>query len=138
MESPAHIDRNTQDFRQRTQTHVGATPSTGLREQDVNRLGNDFADLEGRAKRIAKTAVKNAQWRAVLLAAVVSLGIAAMSQFLPYYLGGIEESKRNYAVMAQKVEYLEKRLTSLEGKETPAGGLNPHASQSKKAATSRR
>jgi dCTP deaminase len=128
----------TADFRQRTQTHAGIPTSTGLRDQDVNRLGKDFVDLEGRAKTIAKTAVKNAQWTAVLLAAVVSLGIAAMSQFLPYYLGGIEESKRNYAVMEERVEFLEKRLTNLEGKGTPTEAFNSQTTQSKKAAVGSR
>lgn len=92
--------------------------SKGLDENDVNRLAKDFVDVEKRAKAIANEIVTRAGWRASILAALVSIGIALVSQFVPYYLGGIEESKRNYAVTSKDIEYLKQRVAELEKKDS--------------------
>ena len=92
--------------------------SKGLDENDVNRLAKDFVDVEKRAKAIANETVTRAGWRASILAALVSIGIALVSQFVPYYLGGIEESKRNYAVTSKDIEYLKERIADLEKKDS--------------------
>lgn len=70
-------------------------------------------NLEARATKIANDAVKRAQWSAGIIAAAFSILITVLSQVLPYYLGGIEELKRNYAVAEQQIENLKQEVSNL-------------------------
>jgi deoxycytidine triphosphate deaminase len=115
------------DYRKRhggsADTQVPSVPPAGLREVEVNRLAKDFVDVEKRARDIAKKAVRKAQWTATILAALVSVGVATVSQFVPYYLGGIEECKRNYAVVSKDIDFLKEKVDSLKKQQlapTPA------------------
>jgi deoxycytidine triphosphate deaminase len=124
------LDSNVKADWQHRSASSGATAlptarSAGLREEEVNRLAKDFVDVEIRAKKIANEAVKKAQWTAGVLAALVSILFTLISQFVPYYLGGIEESRKNYAVTSKQIEYLEKRVADLEKKELATPMSNP-------------
>jgi len=135
------LDSDVQtDWWHRSGLPVYISPSTGrsagLGEKEVNRLAKDFVDVERRAKKIAKDAVTKARWTAVVIAALVSVGLTLVSQFLPYYLGGIEEQRRNYAVTSRDVEYLKERVEALEKCVTPAPNTTPQASHGQKAAGS--
>lgn len=88
---------------------------------DVNRLSRDFLNFTNRAKRIAKEEVKRATLVAGLLAAVVALG----AQFVPYYLGGIEEARRNEAVLEERVKVLQDKVKALEDKQQVGADLTP-------------
>jgi hypothetical protein len=119
------------DYRKRSPLPVGApsptVPPAGLREEEVNRLAKDFVDVEKRAKEIAKDAVKKAQWTATVFAALISVAIATVSQFVPYYLGGIEECKRNYVVISKDIEFLKEKVDVLEKQATLAPAPTPQA-----------
>jgi dCTP deaminase len=101
----------TADYRKRN-PEAAADP-------DVNRLSRDFLNFSNRAKGIAKGEVKRATLVAGLLAAVVALG----AQFVPYYLGGIEEAKRNEAVLEERVKVLQDKVKALEDKQQPEADL---------------
>jgi hypothetical protein len=131
------LDSDVQaDWRHRSGLPASATSSTGhpagLGEKEVNRLAKDFVDVEKRAKEIAKDTVRRAKWGAALYAGVFSVGIAVVSQFVPYYLGGIEESKKNYAVASKEVEFLKERVVALEQKMTLAPVPTPLTPKGKK------
>jgi deoxycytidine triphosphate deaminase len=130
------------DYRKRRPLPAGApgpaVPQPGLREEEVNRLAKDFVDVEKRAKEIAKDAVKRAQWTATVFAALVSVGIAAISQFVPYYLGGIEECKRNYAVISKDIEFLKEKVGVLEKQASSAPTPTPQVSNGAKPVNSSR
>jgi deoxycytidine triphosphate deaminase len=96
-----------------TNTSSSTPRSNGLDDQDVNRLAKDFVDVEKRAKIIAKDAVRKAQWTAGVLAALVSISIALVSQFVPYYLTDREELKKDYAVTSKDIEYLKEQIAVL-------------------------
>jgi dCTP deaminase len=81
-------------------------------DPDVNRLSRDFLNVSIRARTIAKGEVRRATLVAGLVAAVLSLS----AQFVPYYLGGIEETKRNEAVLEERVRTLQEKVKSLEDK----------------------
>jgi dCTP deaminase len=85
-------------------------------DPEVNRLSKDFLNVSNRAKKIAKDEVKRATLVAGLLAAVVALG----AQFVPYYLGGIEEAKRNEAILEERVKVLQDKVKTLEDKQSIA------------------
>jgi dCTP deaminase len=86
---------------------------------DVNRLSRDFVNVENRAKKIAKDAVLRAGLYGVLVAAALTIA----TQILPYYLGGIEEVKRNQAVLTEQVGALREKVKSLEDKQQPKTDL---------------
>lgn len=81
-----------------------------LPDPDVNRLSRDFLNVANRAKKIAKHEVRRAAVISGLLAAVIALS----AQFVPYYLGGIEETKRNEAVLEEKVKMLQEQVKTLK------------------------
>lgn len=80
------------------------------RAVDVNRLAKDFVNVTGRARSIAKEAVS----KAAFYSGIIALAVTLLSQTLPYWLGGVEETKRNNAVMAKQIEELERRISVLE------------------------
>jgi dCTP deaminase len=80
------------------------------RDVDVNRLAKDFVNVTGRARTIAKGAVA----KAAFYSGIIALAITLLSQTLPYWLGGLEETKRNNAVMAKQIEEIERRVSVLE------------------------
>ena len=88
-------------------------PLTGLSDRAVNQLARDFVDVDKRAEK----KVREAQVWASVLAGVIALLISLASQMIPYYVTGAEEAKRNDAVMAAKIESLEKRMDQLQGQE---------------------
>jgi deoxycytidine triphosphate deaminase len=94
-------------------------PGSSLSPNLVNKLSRDFVNVENRARKVAGDAVRRATIIATLLVAGVTLG----AQFVPYYLGGIEEAKRNDAVLAQQVKALEEKVKSLEDKQQPKTDL---------------
>jgi dCTP deaminase len=96
------------------------------RAVDVDRLAKDFVNVTGRARRIAKDAVA----KAAFYSGIIALAVTLLSQTLPYWLGGVEETKRNNAVMAKQIEELERRISVLES-HPPASGT---AEQNKNAA----
>ncbi|MBZ5705711.1 MAG: hypothetical protein LAN63_10180, partial [Acidobacteriia bacterium] len=100
------------DYRKR---NTGVAP-----DPDVNRLSRDFLNVSNRAMKIAKHEVKRATLVAGLLAAVVALS----AQFVPYYLGGVEEAKRNEAVLEERVKVLQEKVKVLEDKQSGAGSAN--------------
>ncbi|KAA6457849.1 hypothetical protein DYQ86_20985 [Acidobacteria bacterium AB60] len=98
-----------------------AIPTTGLRPNAVNRLARDFANVEARAQAIASEAVDKAesratrtQWIAGTITVVFVTLITVASQFIPYYLGGIEEAKRNLAVAQSELASLRAQVTELK------------------------
>jgi deoxycytidine triphosphate deaminase len=115
------------DWRSRAAPSPRAVPPTSVDEQQVNLLGNDFVDFRNRATTIANDAVGRAQWRATWVASAISLGFLLISQFLPYYLGGFEDLKTNFAVSKTQVENLEKRIAVLEAKEGSTVPTQPQA-----------
>jgi len=100
------------DWKQRVTPQKSGEGKKGLPAAAVNRLSVDFLSVEKRAKKIARKAIR----RAAVYSALLVLAGTVLSQVLPYWLGGLEEAKRNNAVMAKQMEDLEKRVTSLEGK----------------------
>jgi hypothetical protein len=92
----------------------------GVRDPDVNRLSRDFLNVSNRAMKIAKNEVKRATLVSALLAAVVALS----AQFVPYYLGGVEEAKRNEAVLEERVKVLQEKVKTLEEKQSGADSAN--------------
>lgn len=111
-------------------------PTDGLRPELVNRLGRDFVDVEARAKKIAddtvakaNDVVAQAQWKAGLIAAILSVVITATSQVLPYYFGGIADLKTSYAVASQQITDLQQEVTELKNqlKSTPAKDIKSEA-----------
>jgi dCTP deaminase len=89
-----------------------------LADPDVNKLSRDFVDVENRAKKIATGAVR----RGIAIVTVLAAVITVAAQAIPYYLGGIEEAKRNDAVLSQQVKALEEKVKSLEEKQQPTAG----------------
>jgi dCTP deaminase len=87
-----------------------------LTEPDVNKLSRDFIDVENRAKKIANRAVGKGVAAVTVFAAILTIA----AQFIPYYLGGIEEAKRNEAVLTQQVKVLEDKVKALEDKQRGA------------------
>ena len=92
-------------------------PVKDLTAEDVNRLARDFVNVEKRATKIAKRAVRKAEWFAAGIAAVVTL----LSQFVPYWVTRAEDLKKNYAVLESRVDYLQKEVNALEAR-APAVG----------------
>jgi len=95
-------------------------PGGALDDQKVNKLSNDFLNIERRATSIARKAVA----KAVLWSALIAGAVAIGSQFVPYYLGGINEAKRNDAVMDVRINELNRRVTQLEANQAkpPSSG----------------
>ena len=86
---------------------------SGLPDPDVNKLSRDFVDVENRAKKIATRAVGKGIAAVTVFAAILTVA----AQLFPYYLGGIEEAKRNDAVLALQVKALEDRVKVLEDRQ---------------------
>jgi dCTP deaminase len=84
-----------------------------LSEPDVNKLSRDFVNVENRAREIAKNAVI----RAGVYGAIGALLLTVVMQIVPYYLGGIEEIKRNQAVLTEQISTLRDQVKSLEEKQ---------------------
>jgi dCTP deaminase len=80
-------------------------------EPDVNKLSRDFVNVENRARNIARNAITRAGIYGAIGAAVLTIA----TQILPYYLGGIEEVKRNQAVLTEQVVTLRDKVKALEG-----------------------
>jgi dCTP deaminase len=91
-------------------------PAAPLSPEVVNKLSRDFVNVENRAQKIAKHEVRRATLVSGLLAGVIALG----AQFVPYYLGGIEEAKRNQAVLGEQVKVLQEKVKALEDKQPSA------------------
>jgi dCTP deaminase len=89
-----------------------------IHEPDVNKLSRDFVNVEDRAERIARNAILRAGMWGAIAAAVLTVA----TQILPYYLGGIEEVKRNQAVLAEQVQTLRERVKSFEDNRQPTPG----------------
>jgi deoxycytidine triphosphate deaminase len=110
------------DWRSRSNIPSGSVPPMDLRDEIVNRLASDFVDFRRIATEIADGAVTKAQWRAAIIASLISIGLVLISQFVPYYFGGIEELKKDYAVVSIQIESLKTDLTAVEAKQAGASG----------------
>lgn len=86
-----------------------------LPEPDVNKLSRDFVNVENRARSIASNAILRAGIYGAIGAAVLTIA----TQVLPYYLGGIEEVKRNQAVLTEQVGALRDKVKALEDQQKP-------------------
>jgi dCTP deaminase len=102
-----------------------------LPDPDVNKLSRDFVNVEKRAKDIARNAILRAGIWGAIGAAVLTMA----TQGLPYWLGGLEDVKRNQAVLSEQVGTLREKIKSLEDKQTPATSRDRQTNVSNKKPT---
>ncbi len=99
-----------------------------LPDPNVNKLSRDFVNVEKRAKEIARNAILRAGIWGAIGAAVLTIA----TQGLPYWLGGLEDVRRNQAVLTEQVSTLREKVKSLdENKQPTTNSGAPKASTSK-------